>query len=127
MRGVKTGAIVALLALTLAGCGAMDYTKSLFISGVSLEVLGTQFTSTTEQVTKGCEAQAIPKDLCARYRAFGLRFKRVYPVTVGLWQAAERAGDTTAKRKAEDVTQALARDLTRLAVEALGSLSPEEK
>ena len=127
MRGVKTGAVAFLLLVVLAGCGAMDYTRSLFVSGVSLEALGTQFVQVTEQVTAGCDAHTIPVTTCARYRTFGEGFKRAYPLTVSLWQAAEKAGDTATKRRAEDVARSLASDLSRLAVEALGTLAPEVK
>jgi hypothetical protein len=78
-------------------------------------------------VGAGCVSKAIPVGTCDKYRAFHTNFKRVYPLTVGMWQAADKAGDATTKRKAEDVGRQLAVDLTRLATEALGAFAPEVK
>lgn len=118
----KTGVLALTLVLALSGCAAVDYTRSLFVAGVSLEVLGDQFVRVTNQVTAGCDVdKSIPANICVKYRAFGLRFKQVYPTLVGLWQAADRAGDRSAKAKAEEVALGLATDLSALAVEALGS------
>ena len=121
MRRVTAG--VLLLALFLSGCSALNYTKSLFVAGVSLDALGDQFVQVSTQVTKGCDVdKSIPDDVCVRYRAFGLRFKQIYPTLVGLWKAAENSGDAAAKRKAEDIALQLAEDLSKLAVEAINSM-----
>lgn len=122
---IKRLPLLMVVIVMLSGCSAFSYTKSLFVSGVSLEVLGTHFVQTTEHVTAGCDAKVIPAVTCDKYRAFGLHFKRVYPLTVGMWRAARNAGDATAKGKAEDVARSLAKDLTTLAVEALGTFAPK--
>lgn len=109
-------------ALLLVGCA------NLFaVSGKSLQVLGEQFESVSAQVTSGCKAQVIAVDTCTKYREFGERFKQTYPITVGLWDAARKAGDKTSQRKAEEVISELTRDLSRLATEALGAFTPREE
>ena len=128
MRSVKTGLTLLLIAGLIAGCAAVDYTKSLFVAGVSLEAVGRQFAQVSAQVKEGCDVtRVIPQSTCLKYREFGTRFKQVYPVTVGLWKAADSAGDKAAKSKAEDVAISLAADLSALAIEALGTLAPEVK
>ena len=124
---VRSLVVLGALLVSLTGCNAMSYTKSLCVTGVSLEVLADQFEQVSIQVTAGCTQQAIPKITCDRYRVFGENFKRTYPLTVGLWQAANKAGDAASQRKAEAVAKSLAVDLSKLAVEALGSLAPEVK
>lgn len=126
MYSLKTGALTALLALTLAGCSAVDYTKSLFVTAVSLETVGHQFAAISEQVTVGCESKAIPIQTCQRYRVFGEHFKRSFPLAVGVWRAADQAGDAKTKGKAEDVVRSLAEDLATLTAEALGAFLPSE-
>ena len=76
MRDVKTGAVIVLAVLLFSGCSALTYTKSLFVSGISLETIGEQFVQVSEQVTQGCAAQVIPAPTCARYMVFGENFKK---------------------------------------------------
>lgn len=116
---------VGLVFLSLTGCAT--FYKTLFVSGVSLAELGKQFIAVSEQVTAGCVAKSIPVPVCERYRVFGVQFKKVYPLTVGLWEAARAAGDVKAKNKAEAVMEQLATDLSKLTIEALQSLSQEVK
>lgn len=116
-----------LLVLLLTGCSAVQTVKGLFVSGVSLEAVGVQFAEVSEQVTKGCEQKVVPQTTCEKYRAFGLNFKRVYPLAVGMWEAARRANDAATQRKAEDVMRSLSNDLTTLTAEALGSFTPGSK
>lgn len=111
--------------LLLSGCSVMGLAKGLFASGVSLQTVGTQFVAVSEQVTAGCAARAIPAPTCERYRVFGEQFKRTYPVTVGLWNAARTAGDKATQARAEDVAAQLAEDLSKLAVEALRTFTEE--
>ena len=125
MRGVKTGALALSLALTLSGCAVKTYVQSLFVSAVSLDAVGHQFAAISEQVTVGCESHAIPADTCDRYRAFGVRFKRSYPLAVGMWRAAEHTRDAATQGRAEDVVKSLAEDLKKLATEARGMLTPD--
>lgn len=114
-------AILIAVAIVLGGCGAWTWTKSLFVAGVSVEVVGNQFVSVSKQVTAGCVAGAIPAMTCEKYRVFGEHFKKVYPITVGLWRSAKDARDRAAQDKAEEVIIGLSEDLSRLAVEALGA------
>ena len=116
---------VGLVFLSFTGCAT--FYKTLLVSGVSLAELGKQFVAVSEQITAGCIAYAIPVPTCERYRVFGTQFKKIYPVTVGLWEAARASGDTKAKNKAEAVMEQLATDLSKLTVEALQSLSQEIK
>ena len=124
---VKTGVLALTLVLALSGCAAKTYVQSLFVSAVSLETVGHQFAAISEQVTQGCESRAIPVSTCDKYRVFGQHFQRSYPLAVGMWRAADHAGDASTKGKAEDIMRVLAEDLTKLAIEALGALSPEVK
>ena len=126
-RGVKTGALVLVLLLALAGCGATAAVKGLFVSGVSLEQVGEQFVNISEQITKGCEVSAIPQTTCDKYRAFGLHFKKTYPLAVGMWEASRKANDKATQEKAENVVRSLASDMSKLASEALGAFAPEMK
>lgn len=127
MRGAKTGLLVLVLLVALSGCAAMDFTKSLFVTGVSLEVLGDQFVQTSQQVTVGCASESIPGDLCRKYRVFGENFKRVYPPLVGMWKAAATAGDKATQGKAEDVARSLAVDLATISAEILASFAQGSK
>lgn len=115
------------LTLTLSGCAAIDYTKSLFITGISIEQVGEQFIQVTNQMVAGCRADVIPDKLCDQYGTFFQNFQKTYPLAVGMWKAADKAGDTATKRKAEDVVRVLATDMTRLVIEALGTFAPVEK
>ena len=118
--------LVALaLTLALTGCATMDYAKSLFVTGVSLEALGEQFLQITDQVRSGCQSLVIPAPTCDRYKVFHDNFQKTYPLTVGMWQAADKAGDAATKGKAEDVARALGKSLAQLATEALSSFAPE--
>ena len=125
MRKVMQAAALALVITLTTGCGAWTYTRSMFVSGISLEGLGEQFVSVSTQVTEGCKLQVIQLTTCAKYRVFGEHFKKAYPLTVSVWKAARKAGDTAMQDKAEDVIRVLSKDLTKLAVEALGALAPE--
>lgn len=124
MKHVKVVVLALVLALTASGCAG--FMQNLFATGVSVEAVGDQFVVTSEQVTLGCNSGVIPANTCEKYRVFGTHFKKVYPVTVGLWQAARKAGDKAAQQKAEDVVRSLALDLTRLAAEALQAFIPVE-
>lgn len=126
-RGMrKFLALVAIITL-LTGCSVYTSTKSLFVSGVSLQALGEQFVAVSEQVAEGCDGGVIPVHTCDKYKAFFDNFVKVYPLTVKTWEAAKNAGDVATQGKAEDVARSLAKDLTELAIEALGSLAPEVK
>ena len=129
MKRSKAGTLlfVALVSITLAGCSAWTYTQSLFVAAISLETVGQQFAAISEQVTLGCESKAIPVQTCQRYRVFGDHFKRSYPIAVGMWRAADKAGDTMVKRKAEDVVRSLSEDLGTFTTEALGAFTTETK
>lgn len=116
---------VLVLAVLLAGCAM--FSQSLEVTGTSILGVGEQFEAVSAQVVKGCANQAIPKTTCDRYRVFGENFKRTYPLTVGLWDSARKAGDAKSQGKAEDVIRSLAVDLSKLAVEALGAFAPEVK
>ena len=116
---------IVLISLALTGCAAFDYTKALFVSGVSLEAVGEQFLQVTSQVADGCRQAIIPRDTCISYGVFHEKFRRTYPLAVGMWTAADRAGDAATKRKAEDVIRVLSSDLARLAAEALNAFAPE--
>ena len=127
MAKIVSWSSIILLSITLTGCAAFDYTKSMFVSGVSLEAVGEQFLSVTHQVGAGCQKGEIPRRMCEDYGEFHERFKRTYPLAVGMWMAADRAGDAATKQKAEDVVRSLSRDLAKLAAEALSALVPEMK
>ena len=116
---------IVLISLTLTGCAAFDYTKALFVSGVSLEAVGEQFLQVTAQVKDGCTQQIIPLKTCLNYSVFHEQFRRSYPLAVGMWTAADRAGDAATKRKAEDVIRSMSADLARLAAEALNAFASE--
>ena len=118
---------IVLISLTLTGCAAFDYTKALFVSGVSLEAVGEQFLQVTAQVKDGCTQQIIPLKTCLNYSVFHEQFRRSYPLAVGMWTAADRAGDAATKRKAEDVIRSMSADLARLAAEALNAFAPEKR
>ena len=121
----RTVVAITLSASLLGGCAAWDFTKSLFITAVSLEAIGVQLAAVSEQVTVGCETRVIPTQPCERYRVFGEHFKRTYPIAVKMWKAADRAGDAATRGKAEDVVRVLAEDMTKLATEALNAFSME--
>ena len=123
---LRRAAPLVLFVMLLAGCGAYAGFKALFVSGVALDVVGDQFVAVSAQVNVGCTQQVIPAATCAKYRAFQVRFKQSYPLAVGMWQAANKAGDTVSKGKAEDVIRSLARDLSNLASEALQTFMPRE-
>ena len=123
----RTLIAVVLSASLLTGCAAFDYTKSLFVSGVSLETVGEQFLQITDQVREGCLNGVIPVKTCVRYGNFHDNFVRAFPLAVGIWNAADKAGDAATKQKAEDVVRVLAKDMGKLAAEALGAFIPEDK
>lgn len=127
MKRLRTGVGVVVLALVLSGCAAVDFTKGLFVAGVSLEAVGNQFVSVSTQVTAGCAAKAIREDSCEKYRVFGEHFKKAYPVAVELWKSAKAAGDKAAVAKAEEVIIQLSEDLSRLMIEILQTFAPEGK
>ena len=116
---------IVLLSLTLTGCATFDYAKGLFVSGVSLEAVGEQFLQVTAQVADGCKQAIIPLNTCISYGVFHEKFRRTYPLAVGMWTAADRAGDSATKGKAEDVIRSLSTDLARMAAEALKAFAPE--
>ena len=117
-------ALVLVVALT-AGCGAWTYTQSMFVTAVSLEAVGEHFLLVTQQVQGGCNDRSIPLPTCVKYKAFHDNFVRAYPLAVGMWRAADKAGDAATKGKAEDVVRGLSRDLATLAAEALSALATE--
>ena len=116
---------LVLVVTLLSGCAAWTATKSLFVSAVSLEVVGEQFLQTTKQVQAGCDSRAIPIPTCQRYKIFHDRFQKAYPIAVGMWRAADKANDASTKGKAEDVVRSLSKDLADLTAEALGAFVPE--
>ena len=121
--------LVSLLTLILAlnGCAFLGLTKAVQVTGESIALVGEQFTSVSTQIAKGCDAGTIPTLTCNKYKAFEHQFKRVYPLTVGLWTAAKDANDANSQAKAEGVITSLATDLSTLAVEALGAFAPGVK
>lgn len=120
---MRHAAAALFLALTLAGCGV----KSLFVTAVSLEVLGTQVAAASEQMTRACEQRLVTVKLCNQYAEAGAKFKKSYPIAVGLWTAAADAQDTDTQSAADKVVRKLAADLTRIATEALGQFLQEDK
>lgn len=120
MRKVQQAVMLVMVLALLVSCSSSGQ-KALVVSGTSIQSVGEQFVVVTEQVTAGCKAQTIPQDTCTRYAAFGVQFKKTYPLAVGLWKAARASGDVAAQKKAEDVIVQLAGDLTKLATEALVS------
>ena len=127
MRGAKAVVLSLILALTLTGCSAWTYTQSLFVSAVSLDVVGEQFLQVTAQVQEACNVRSLSVQVCERYKSFHDNFQRAYPAAVGLWKAADKAGDTTTKAKAEDVIRSLSHDLTSIAADVLSTFAPENK
>ena len=116
---------VLALAVAVTGCAGWTYTKSLFVTAVSLEAVGEHFLQVTKQVQSGCDTHAIPLPTCAKYKAFHDNFQRAYPLAVGLWKAADKVGDAATKGKAEEVVRRLSTDLAGLAGEALGAFATE--
>ena len=129
MRGVKTVAkrvaVTTALVVLLVGCAAPSYIQGLFVSGVSLEVVGNQFAQVSTQITAGCAQKVILPATCEKYRVFGEHFKKTYPIVVGMWRAAREAEDAESKKRAEDVIRLMSEELSKLAIEALGAFAPE--
>lgn len=107
-------------ALLLAtGCGSKVPGFAAFTtSGLALKAVGAQFEAASNVYKQGCDAAQIKKADCEAFRAFGARFKQVYPVTVDLWDAAQKAGDTATEHATRDKILELSTELTRLAVQA---------
>lgn len=125
MRKIRQAVALALVVALTAGCGAWTYTQSMFVSAVSLEAVGEHFLLVTQQVQAGCNDRTIPYPTCVRYKAFHDNFVKAYPLAVGMWKTADKAGDAATKGKAEDVVRRLSTDLTALANDALAAFATE--
>lgn len=126
MNRRRSVAFALMLVVTLtAGCSAWTYTKSLFVTGISIETVGEQFANTSEIITNGCIAQVITKETCAAWRTFSAHFKKTYPLAAEAWKSGRRVGDAALQGAAEDAVRKLAAELSRLGVEALSTFAPE--
>lgn len=110
---------VVLLLVMLTGCAAVG--KSLVISGESLVATGEQFVAVAKVYKQGCDVtKTISVTQCAKFAAFGEKFKQTYPLAAGVWYAARSSGDAAAEKQARAVIVDLATDLSALAVQGIG-------
>ena len=105
----------------LVACSA---NQALLVTGESLAVVGNQFVGVAAAYKQGCDvAKSIPQSQCLKFREFGEYFKKVYPLTIQLWEAARLANDGALKGKASEVVQSLSNSLSALAAEGLGTFT----
>jgi hypothetical protein len=116
MIGKLCALLMGSLAL-LTACGTTGY-KSFVASGESLKAVGTQFETVAKMYKQGCDAKQLKMAECDAFRAFGLRFKAVYPISVDLWDASRQAGDGTMEKQTRERIIQLSTELSQLAVTA---------
>lgn len=110
MRGAAVLAV-----LLLAGCA-----QSLAVTGQSLKAVGEEYEAVSLVFGQACQGGVIAPVTCAKYRSFQERFRKAYPLAVGVWDAARKANDANAQKQARVAIEGLAADLSALAVEGLG-------
>ena len=112
--------ITLALVVTFTGCAGTG--RALVASGEGLKTLGNEFVVVAEQFKRGCDVtKTLTPAQCAKFRDFGENFKKVYPLTIRLWESARQAGDAASEKKARDVITSLSSSLAALAVEAFGT------
>lgn len=115
----KVLVLPVLLVALLAGCAGAS--KGLVVSGESLVAIGDQFVAVAHVYKDGCDTppQRIPPADCARFRAFGVKFKVAYPAAHKVWEAARRTNDVAAQKNASLLISALAVELSTLTVDVI--------
>jgi len=111
---VTTGMILTLaVLLLLAGCVS---TSPLVISGTSLAVAGDQFAAVGALYKQGCDVtKSIAAAQCNTWRAFGIKFQQMYPITVQAWKAARATNDSALMKQTDALVSTLITELASLA------------
>ena len=99
--------------LLLSGCTT---TSPFVISGTSLAVAGDQFAAVGALYKQGCDVtKVIAQPQCQTWRAFGLKFQQMYPITVQAWKAARATNDAALMKQTDALVTTLMSELATLA------------
>jgi hypothetical protein len=110
--------VVRLIAvLLLVGCST--FSKSIAVTGESLDATGRQFVQVAALYKDGCDVKkTIAPDECKKFADFGRNFQKVFPTAVGLWKSARAAGDSTTQQALESKLGELAGALSQFSIMA---------
>lgn len=106
-------ALVLFVGLTGSYCGSVTATRSLAVSGESINATGTLFVDTANLLTPPCNAHTLPNwdTVCPKFKSFEQKFKASWPMATGLWYAARKANDPKLQAPAETAISALRAEL----------------
>jgi hypothetical protein len=110
-----TTAVILFLAgvLLFAGCVS---TSPFVITGTSLAVAGDQFAAVGALYKQGCDVtKSLAANQCNAWRAFGLKFQQMYPITVQAWKAARATNDSALMKQTDALVTTLMTELGSLA------------
>lgn len=122
MRPLRISSALLVVLLLLASCATA--TKTLLVTGESLDQLGKQFVSVGKQWNSLYDAKAITADQYKEWATFAVWFKAAYPEAVSLWKTARATNDTAATAAIEDSIGKMAAELTRLGLKVYTMLKP---
>jgi hypothetical protein len=118
------------IAILLAGCASLGIgtgDSGLAVTGEGLKALGEEFVAVSAVYVQGCNSGQIKPDNCAKYRSFGQKFQKSYPLAIQLWEAARKANDAAVEKKMREVVTLMATELSSMAVNAYVVFTEETK
>lgn len=114
-RWLSWTCVVALV--VAVGCASTDTKemkqyKTLATSAAAVDSLGAQFQGVSALYVQRCDvAKTLDAKTCNSYRAFGEKFKAVYPGAVGLWKSSRRVSDVALQGQTETIIASLIGEL----------------
>lgn len=86
--------LVLVLASATGGCATSDKSRSLVITGETLDAVGQQFVQTGRLYDRLLDAEKITKDEYRDWANYAKRFQLIYPEAVQAWTAGRSTDDT---------------------------------